>query len=369
MLYTNTVTTTWANLITTLNALTADSNIEITDPENVILDNSTTSGSLGYLLKNSYTGSYKLDFTPTDMTKAQYGTNNGLALFNGCKKLAGIGDLPSAITNGNSMFTNCSAFRKWTLTKTSNITNASNMFLNCAAMSIFDATYMTNLTNANGMFYASGLGRVDGLSGFANVTNATEMFRETYFTSFDMKDYFTNVQYADGMFSYCYYLTSINVNLPNAVTASSLLNSDDTLTSATGLSTMSKITGAADMFNGCTALTNVCINFPLVTNASEMFMGCTSLSTLDLSSLVAVTAINNLCNGCTNLTKIYCGPVPNLTAYTQAFLSTALIKVFVSTSGGYINWSTIVEENYSTAGLYSAITPTFVSSVVYKRVA
>jgi len=369
MLYTNTVTTTWANLITTLNALTADSNIEITDPENVILDNSTTSGSLGYLLKNSYTRSYKLDFTPTDMTKAQYGTNNGLALFNGCKKLAGIGDLPSAITNGNSMFSNCSAFKKWTLTKTSNITNASNMFLNCAAMSIFDATYMTNLTNANGMFYASGLGRVDGLSGFANVTNATEMFRETYFTSFDMKDYFTNVQYADGMFSYCYYLTSINVNLPNATTANSLFNSDDTLTSATGLSTMSKIIGAADMFNGCTALTNVCINFPLATNAAEMFMGCASLSTLDLSSLVAVTTINNIASGCTNLTKIYCGSVSSVTTYAQAFLSSSLSKVYVSTSAANTNWTTIVKTNYSSAGLSAAITPTLISSVVYKRVA
>src|SRR5574344_572765 len=196
-------------------------------------------------------------------------------------------------------------------------------FLNCAAMSIFDATYMTNLTDANGMFYASGLGRVDGLSGFANVTNATEMFRETYFTSFDMKDYFTNVQYASGMFSYCHYLTSINVNLPNAVTAFSLLNSDDTLTSATGLSTMSKITSGASMFNGCTALTNVSINFPLVTNASSMFRGCTGLQTLDLSSLVAVTTISNIASGCTNLTKIYCGPVRNCVAYTQAFLSTA----------------------------------------------
>lgn len=369
MLYTNTVTTTWANLITTLNALTADSNIEITDPENVILDNSTTSGSLGYLLKNSYTGSYKLDFTPTDMTRAQYGTNNGLALFNGCKKLAGIGDLPSAITNGNSMFTNCSAFKKWTLTKTSNITNASSMFLNCAAMSIFDATYMTNLTNANGMFYASGLGRVDGLSSFANVINATEMFRETYLTSFDMKDYFTNVQYADGMFSYCYYLTSINVNLPNATTANSLLNSDDTLTSATGLSTMSKINSAALMFNGCTALTNVSINFPLVKNAYGMFMGCTSLSTLDLSSLVAVLQIDNIANGCTNLTKIYCGSVSSVTTYVQAFLNSSLSKVYVSTSAANTNWTTIVKTNYSTACLSAAITPTLISSVVYKRVA
>src|SRR5574344_1818859 len=368
MLYTNTVTTTWANLITTLNALTADSNIEITDPENVILDNSTTSGSLGYLLKNSYTRSYKLDFTPTDMTKAQYGTNNGLALFNGCKKLAGIGDLPSAITNGNSMFTNCSAFKKWTLTKTSNITNASNMFLNCAAMSIFDATYMTNLTSANGMFYASGLGRVDGLSGFANVTNATEMFRETYFTSFDMKDYFTNVQYASGMFSYCHYLTSINVNLPNAVHAAALLN-DDALTSATGLSTMSKITSAADMFNNCTALTNVCINFPLVTNAVEMFMNCTSLSTLDLSSLVAVTTILNIASGCTNLTKIYCGSVSSVTSYARAFLSSPLSKVYVSTSAANTNWTTIVKTNCSSAGLSAAITPTLISSVIYKRVA
>src|SRR5574344_10351 len=369
MLYTNTVTTTWANLITTLNALTADSNIEITDPENVILDNSTTSGSLGYLLRNSYTGSYKLDFTPTDMTRAQYGTNNGLALFNGCKKLAGIGDLPSAITNGNSMFTNCSAFKKWTLTKTSNITNASSMFLNCAAMSIFDATYMTNLTDASGMFCASGLGRVDGLSGFANVINATEMFSETYFTSFDMKDYFTNVQYASGMFSYCHYLTSINVNLPNAVHAAALLNNDDALTSATGLSTMSKITSAADMFNNCTALTNVCINFPLVTNAVEMFMNCTSLSTLDLSSLVAVTTILNIASGCTNLTNIYCGSVSSVTSYAQAFLNSPLSKVYVRTSAANTNWTTIGKTNCSSAGLSASITPTLISSVIYKRVA
>src|SRR5574344_193633 len=123
-LYTNTLTCTWLELQTALagaGTLTANTSITVSDPANVVLGNSGTSGTLGYLIKN-YTGSYLLDFTPSDFSTATY-TTNSTNLFNGCTKLSGMCKLPSSITNAFRMFQNCTGL---TSIDTSGFTNVSN---------------------------------------------------------------------------------------------------------------------------------------------------------------------------------------------------------------------------------------------------
>ena len=68
-LYTNTLTTTFANLATTLSSMTANTSITISDPANVILGASTNSSTLGYIIRH-YTGNYLIDLSPTDLSPA-----------------------------------------------------------------------------------------------------------------------------------------------------------------------------------------------------------------------------------------------------------------------------------------------------------
>src|SRR5574344_748652 len=98
-LYTNPLTCTWAELQTALSGagtLTANTSITISDPANVVLGNSGISGTLGYLIKN-YTGSYLLDFTPSDFSTASY-TTDSINLFTYTTKLSSISILPTSIT-------------------------------------------------------------------------------------------------------------------------------------------------------------------------------------------------------------------------------------------------------------------------------
>ena len=67
-IYTKTVTTTYANLKFALQGLTADANIIVSDPQNAIIGNVSTSGTLGYIIKNN--GSKNVDFSDTDFSSA-----------------------------------------------------------------------------------------------------------------------------------------------------------------------------------------------------------------------------------------------------------------------------------------------------------
>src|SRR5574344_2451264 len=176
-LYTNTLTCTWLELQTALSGagtLTANTSITVSDPANVVIGNSGTSGTLGYLIKN-YTGSYRLDFTPSDFSTATY-TANSNSLFYNCTKLSGMCKLPSSITNAFRMFYNCAGLTSIDTTAFTNVTNAICMFQKCTGLTSIDASGFTNVTNANGMFNGcTGLTSID-TTAFTNVTNADYMF-------------------------------------------------------------------------------------------------------------------------------------------------------------------------------------------------
>src|SRR5574344_2042744 len=132
LLFANTVTCTFSNLASTLSSLTTDTSITISDPANVVLNNSSVSGSLGNIIK-SYTGSYLLDFSPSDFSASKY-TANATGLFNGCTKLAGMCKLPSSITNATRMFIGCTGLTSVDTSAFTNVTNTNMMFYNCTEL-------------------------------------------------------------------------------------------------------------------------------------------------------------------------------------------------------------------------------------------
>src|SRR5574344_340583 len=233
-LYTNTLTCTWLKLQTALSGagtLTANTSITVSDPTNVVIGNSNTTGTLGYLIKK-YTGSYLLDFTPSDFSTATY-TANSNSLFYNCTKLSGMCKLPSSITNAFRMFSGCTGLTSIDTSAFKNVKYASSMFYNCAGLTSRDTTAFTNVTDANYMFYdCTGLTSID--------TSA-----------------FKNVKYATYMFTGCTRLTSIDTTA------------------------FTNVTGASWMFQSCTGLTSIDTSgFTNVTDASSMFNGCTSLKSI-----------------------------------------------------------------------------------------
>src|SRR5574344_2444973 len=96
---------TWENFPDILKNADSNIKIKITNPENVVLEDSGTSGTIGYLIRN-YTRSYLLDFTPSDFSTAKYAADS-TGLFNSCTKLSGMCKLPNSITNAYGMFFGC----------------------------------------------------------------------------------------------------------------------------------------------------------------------------------------------------------------------------------------------------------------------
>src|SRR5574344_438248 len=137
-LYTKHVETTWANLSTAISGMTENTSFYITDPVNVVLDNSSVSGSLGNIIK-SYTGSYLLDFSPSDFSSSKY-TSGATGLFSSCTKLSGMCKLPASITNVSKMFSGCSKLASIDTTAFTKVTSASSMFYNCTSLASIDTT-------------------------------------------------------------------------------------------------------------------------------------------------------------------------------------------------------------------------------------
>src|SRR5574344_2045706 len=234
-LYTNTLTCTWLELQTALSGagtLTANTSITVSDPANVVIGNSNTTGTLGYIIK-SYTGSYLLDFSPSDFSNAQY-TSGATSLFSSCTKLSGMCKLPASITDASSMFQGCTSLASIDTSAFTNVTDASQMFSNCTSLaSITGTAAFTNVTNASGMFFSC--------TSLASIDTAA----------------FTNVTNANGMFFSCTSLASIDT------------------------SAFTNVTNASQMFSNCTSLASIDTSaFTNVTNVDSMFYGCTSLKSI-----------------------------------------------------------------------------------------
>src|SRR5574344_2062447 len=184
LLFANTVTCTFSNLASTLSSLTTDTSITIFDLANVVLNNSSVSGSLGNIIK-SYTGSYLLDFSPSDFSTAKY-TANAIGIFYNCTKLSGMCQLPSSMTDARSMFEGCTGLTSIDTTTFTNVTNAHSMFSGCTGLTSINTSGFTNITNSGSMFLGcTGLTSID-TTAFIKVTNTRQMFSScTGLTSID----------------------------------------------------------------------------------------------------------------------------------------------------------------------------------------
>src|SRR5574344_512372 len=346
-LYTNTVTTTWANLRTTLAALTANTSVTISDPNNVIFAPMTSSPSTGTcfgdIIYSATPSTVLVDFSDNDFsanTNVTDASSTGTYLYAGwfgirctgtiyycCTRLSGMGKLPTITTSGYYMFHGCTALTSIDTSAFTNVTSASYMFQGCTALTSIDTSTFTNVTNAREMFQGcTSLASIDA-SAFTNVTNASYMFWNcTALTSIDASA-FTNVTDAERMFQSCTSLASIDT----------------------------------------TAFTNV-------TNAREMFQGCTSLASIDASAFTNVTNAEDMFSGCTSLTKIYMlnnifslASEPTGNNYFMDSVPTSC--VFYVMPSSYSTWYTRLYTNYAKWGLSAAKTPTTVNLIVYHRVA
>src|SRR5574344_621906 len=196
-LYTNTVTTTWANLRTTLAALTANTSVTISDPNNVIFAPMTSSPSTGTcfgdIIYSATPSTVLVDFSDNDfsantnVTDASPPTgtypvagwfgiicSDTISYF--CTRLSGMGKLPTITTSGYQMFHGCTALTSIDASAFTNVTNASYMFQGCTSLASIDTTAFTNVTNAREMFQGcTSLASIDA-SAFTNVTDAEDMF-------------------------------------------------------------------------------------------------------------------------------------------------------------------------------------------------
>src|SRR5574344_1325337 len=195
-LYTNTVTTTWANLRTTLAALTANTSVTISDPNNVIFAPMTSSPSTGTcfgdIIYSATPSTVLVDFSDNDFsanTNVTDASSTGTYLYAGwfgirctgtiyycCTRLSGMGKLPTITTSGYYMFQGCTALTSIDTSAFTNVTSASYMFQGCTSLASIDTTAFTNVTNAREMFQGcTSLASIDA-SAFTNVTNAEDMF-------------------------------------------------------------------------------------------------------------------------------------------------------------------------------------------------
>src|SRR5574344_1938237 len=346
-LYTNTVTTTWANLRTTLAALTANTSVTISDPNNVIFAPMTSSPSTGTcfgdIIYSATPSTVLVDFSDNDFsanTNVTDASSTGTYLYAGwfgirctgtiyycCTRLSGMGKLPTITTSGYYMFHGCTALTSIDTSAFTNVTSASYMFQGCTALTSIDTSAFTNVTNARDMFQGcTSLASIDA-SAFTNVTNASYMFWN------------------------CTALTSIDA------------------------SAFTNVTDAERMFQGCTSLASIDASaFTNVTNAREMFQGCTSLASIDASAFTNVTNAEDMFSGCTSLTKIYMlnnifslASEPTGNNYFMDSVPTSC--VFYVTPSSYSTWYSRLYTNYANWGLSAAKTPTTANLVVYHRVA
>src|SRR5574344_1665141 len=196
-LYTNTVTTTWANLRTTLAALTANTSVTISDPNNVIFAPMTSSPSTGTcfgdIIYSATPSTVLVDFSDNDFSANTNVTDasstdtypyagwfgiicsDTISYF--CTRLSGMGKLPTITTSGYQMFYGCTSLASIDASAFTNVTDASFMFNNCTSLaSITGTAAFTNVTNASYMFQGcTSLASID-TTAFTNVTNAICMF-------------------------------------------------------------------------------------------------------------------------------------------------------------------------------------------------
>jgi hypothetical protein len=411
-LYSNTLTCAFSELSSKLDELTENTSITISDPENVVIGDSDTNGTLGYIIKN-YTGNFLLDFSTSNFSSITYaGTDN--SFFTNCTKLSGMCALPTGITDARYTFDGCSNLVAVDTSTLSSVENAMGLFRGCTSLSKVDSSVFTKVTVARLMFKGCTSLVELNTSAFTNVVDASNMFADcTGFKSIDTSS-FSKVSDANGMFSGCTELTSIETKyFTNVVDSSNMFSKCTSLTSidttsfskvetavsmfynCIGLTSIDttpfiKVTNANNMFencfnvnfidtfafsnvmhadymfSGCSGLVTISTNkFLNVISAKGMFSGCSKLAAINLSYFTIASTIDNMLYGCSSLSKIYLGgnifsldsePKVNNNFLTQAS-SSAVVSVKEEVYG---TWYSRLYTNYTLWGLTATLQPTMI---------
>lgn len=176
-LYANTVTTTWANLKTTLAALTANTSVIISDPNNVKFAPTTSSPSTGTsfgdIIYSATPSTVLVDFSDNDFSANTNVTNTpittavpfagwfsyeGEGISDACR-ISGMGKLPTITTSLFFAFYGTN-LQKIDLSNLSNVVNASFAFYGTKVTSI-DISSMVSLTTAQNMLGSSTVATVN----------------------------------------------------------------------------------------------------------------------------------------------------------------------------------------------------------------
>src|SRR5574344_192429 len=131
-LYTNTITTTWANLAEDISKLTVNTSITISDVNNVIfstVDDKTTETAITLKkIITECTPDILLDFSPNDFSSNTNVNLNSTKLLYGCTKLSGMGKLPSILTNIDYLFCADKNLVSFNVSGLTNVTSANSTF-------------------------------------------------------------------------------------------------------------------------------------------------------------------------------------------------------------------------------------------------
>src|SRR5574344_435914 len=208
--YSSTIETTFSNLAENLAAATESSNVYISDPANINIYSSSTSGSLGYIFKNNIKSGILFDLTATETEKSSL---TGLdSAFEGCSNISYFGALPtSSLTSATSLFKDCTSLIGVDVDALTYIKDASSMFKNCSSLIGIKVNDLIDVEKTDEMFSGcTSLISID-ISMFQDVTSALSMFLNdsSLVTLIVSQGFLTDLSSSAGMLSGCSALTKI----------------------------------------------------------------------------------------------------------------------------------------------------------------
>ena len=292
--------------------------IEVTDLTTANCGDSSSTGTLGYILKQNSTKYVDLSATslPSNLTTT-YRTfwgctslvtsptipstvTNMRQTFSGCTSLTTAPVIPNSVTNMESTFEGCTSLTT-APTLPNSITSLSRTFKDCALLTTAP-TVPSGVTNMYRAFYGC-----SSLTTVPTLPNSITSLEDTFYNCSSLT---TAPVIPSGVKSllYTFYgcssLTTAPV-IPSGVTnMSSTFKNCTSLTDLSSLTIPSGVTSLSNTFSGCKSLTSLSgLVIPnSVTSINSTFSGCTGLT--DLSGLVIPNSVTNMSNtfyGCTSL--------------------------------------------------------------------
>ncbi len=258
------------------------------------------------------------------------------SMFSSCKALTTL-DLSSLntekVTNMSFMFSYCYALTTLDISNfnTENVTNMSAMFYGCRALTTIYCNYTWTCSSSSEMFNGctslkgavpfdsskNGVSMANPYSGYFTATVEFEAYAVEYGTTLTfyydlLRDTrsgtvytaFDEHQWTGTDITKVVFDATFNYYLPTST--ASWFKDCSKLAAIEGLDNLntSNVTDMSNMFNGCSALTELDLlnfNTEKVTNMGNMFSGCSALTTINCSRAWTCNESTDMFKGCTSL--------------------------------------------------------------------